>query len=230
MSESDTANLIYSLLLLVLVGSALISRALPIGQTIKMAFAWVGIFSLLFLLLSFRPEMKLIWQRVTEEIGLASAPAISGEPLTLRKSEDGHFWVNAEVNGRSVRFMIDSGATFTALSAAAARDAGIDTGGLGLKTIIETANGAVEAERGTIANLRVGSLQMADHKVVVAEAFGDTNVLGMNFLSELESWRVEGDRMILVPARSDLTVSMSVLPVSNDFTKHNIYYRTHRHD
>ncbi|WP_196490487.1 aspartyl protease family protein, partial [Erythrobacter donghaensis] len=138
MSEGDTASLVYSLMLLVLVGSALISRALPIGQTIKMALAWIGIFALIFLLVSFRPEMKLIWQRITGELGLASEPEITGEPMTLRKSEDGHFWVSAEVNGRPMRFMVDSGATFTAISAEAAQAAGVAPSGLGLKTVIDT--------------------------------------------------------------------------------------------
>jgi aspartyl protease family protein len=199
MSEGDTASLVYSLMLLVLVGSALISRALPIGQTIKMALAWIGIFALIFLLVSFRPEMKLIWQRITGELGLASAPEITGEPMTLRKSEDGHFWVTAEVNGRPMRFMVDSGATFTAISAKAAQAAGVEPSGLGLKTVIDTANGMVEADRGTIADLRVGTLAMRDHDVLISDGLGDTNLLGMNFLSELESWRVEGSSMILVP-------------------------------
>ncbi|WAC24460.1 retropepsin-like aspartic protease family protein [Blastomonas sp. SL216] len=199
MSEGDTASLVYSLLLLVLVGSALVSRTLPIGQTLKMALGWIGIFALIFLLVSFRPEMKLIWQRVTGELGLASAPAISGTPMTIRKSDDGHFWVTADLNGRPVRFLIDSGATFTALSADAARQAGVEADSLRLKTVIETANGTVEAERGTIGKLDVGSLTMRDHDVVISDTFGDTNVLGMNFLSDLESWRVEGSSMILTP-------------------------------
>ena len=208
MSESDTASLVYSLLLLVLVGSALISRALPIGQTIRMALAWIGIFALIFLLVSFRPEMKLIWQRITGELGLASAPAISGEPMTIRKSDDGHFWVSAEVNGRPMRFMIDSGATFTAISTEAAKAAGIEPSGLGLKTVIDTANGMVEADRASIADLRVGTLAMRDHDVLISDGLGDTNLLGMNFLSELESWRVEGSSMILTPARSTVTVKL----------------------
>jgi aspartyl protease family protein len=119
--------------------------------------------------------------------------------MTLRKSEDGHFWVDAEVNGREIRFMIDSGATFTAMSSSAAKAAGVEPDGLGLKTVVETANGIVEADRATIRDLRMGSLEMNGHDVVIADAFGDTNVLGMNFLSELESWRVEGSNMILTP-------------------------------
>jgi aspartyl protease family protein len=199
MGESETAGLIYSLLLLVLVGSALISRSLPIGQTLKMALGWVGIFALIFLLVSFRPELKQIWQRVTGELGLGSAPAIVGSPTVLRKAEDGHFWTTAKVNGVDVRFMVDSGASYTAMSVAAARNAGVEPDTLSLKVVLQTANGAVEADRATVAELQVGSLAMKDHAVVVASAFGDTNVLGMNFLSEMESWRVEGDSMILVP-------------------------------
>ena len=199
MSESDTASLVYGLLLLVLVGSALVSRTLPIGQTLKMAMGWIGIFALIFLLVSFRPEMKMIWQRVTGELGFDSEPVISGSSLTLRKSADGHFWVMADINGRPVRFLVDSGATVTAMSARAARDAGVEPGGLGIKTVIETANGIVEAERATIRVLQVGSLRVRDHDVVISAALGDINLLGMNFLSELESWRVEGDSMILTP-------------------------------
>lgn len=201
MGESDTASLIYSLLLLVLVGSALISRSLPIGQTIKMALGWVGIFAVIFLLVSFRPEMKMIWERVTGELGFGGKPAISGAPTTLRKAEDGHFWVNAQVNGTPVRFMVDSGASFTALSTDAARSAGVKPDAMAMKVVLETANGIVEADRATAATLQVGSLVMKDHAVVVSSSFGETNVLGMNFLSALESWRVEGSNMILVPPK-----------------------------
>ena len=65
--------------------------------------------------------------------------------------------------------------------------------------MIETANGMVEADRASITDLRVGSLAMRDHDVLISDGLGDTNLLGMNFLSELESWRVEGSSMILVP-------------------------------
>jgi aspartyl protease family protein len=180
----DTASLVYSLLLLVLVGSALISRGLPIGQTFKMALGWVGIFALIFLLVSFRPELKMIWQRVTGELGLGATPAITGAPMTLRKESDGHFWVTAQVNGTPVRFMVDSGASYTALSTEAARSAGVDPDRFSMKVVLNTANGIIEADRATVRELRVGSL--------------------MNFLSALESWRVEGSSMILVPAPATL--------------------------
>ena len=63
--------------------------------------------------------------------------------------------------------------------------------------IINTANGSVTAKRGVIQNLQVGPHKVSGHNVVVSESFGDTNVLGMNFLDSVKSWKVEGNVMTL---------------------------------
>src|SRR3546814_3619216 len=78
-------------------------------------------------------------------------------------------------------------------------DAGLDVDQSGYPTILQTANGAIEVRRSNIAVLEIGPLKVTDLRIVVAPAFGDINVLGMNFLSQLKSWRVEGDWMILEP-------------------------------
>jgi aspartyl protease family protein len=68
---------------------------------------------------------------------------------------------------------------------------------------LSTANGSVEAQRGKIQSLQVGPLVAHDLPIVVAEEFGDSNVIGMNFLSKLGSWRVAGGEMVLEPALPD---------------------------
>jgi aspartyl protease family protein len=50
-----------------------------------------------------------------------------------------------------------------------------------------------------MAELRFGTIVARDLPVVVSPAFGTTDVLGMNFLSKLKSWRVEGRTLILEP-------------------------------
>jgi aspartyl protease family protein len=50
-----------------------------------------------------------------------------------------------------------------------------------------------------VRELRLGDIAARDLGVVVSPAFGDTDVLGMNFLSKLKSWRVEGQTLILEP-------------------------------
>ena len=95
--------------------------------------------------------------------------------------------------------LIDSGATTTALSVATAQAAGIDTASSPFPAVLNTANGTVMAQTGTAAKITIGSIEARDVGVVVSRAFGDGDVLGMNFLSQLASWRVEGQTLVLTP-------------------------------
>ena len=64
---------------------------------------------------------------------------------------------------------------------------------------MRTANGAIRAELATIGELRLGNIVARDLDAVVAPGLGETNVIGMNLLSRLKSWRVEDKILILVP-------------------------------
>jgi aspartyl protease family protein len=102
-----------------------------------------------------------------------------------------------DINGKPVRFMVDSGATMTAINAITARDAGIEADGYPI--ILSTANGRVAAKRANVQSLVVGPHRIENHPVVVSESFGDINLLGMNFLNSMQSWRVEANIMIIIP-------------------------------
>jgi aspartyl protease family protein len=65
--------------------------------------------------------------------------------------------------------------------------------------VLRTANGLARGETGTVSELRLGNVVARDLKVVVSPAFGNLDVVGMNLLSKLASWRVEGRTLILVP-------------------------------
>ena len=95
--------------------------------------------------------------------------------------------------------LVDSGATVTALSAQTAAEAGIEVEDSPFPVVLRTANGTVKAQTGTIRELRFGTIVARELAVVVSPAFGDTDVIGMNFLSRLKSWWVEGQTLILEP-------------------------------
>lgn len=198
MTDGDTSSLVYSLIVLMFVAGGLFARKLPLGQTMKYIVIWISIFAAGFVLFSFRGEAGAIWQRLSADFN-PSAPRVSDGTVRIAKSEDGHFNVDSEINGRSVRFLIDSGATKTALSVGAARSAGVEVSRSGFPVAIDTANGTTTAWRARIARLSVGPVIREDFPVLVSESFGDVNLLGMDFLSSLKSWRVEGDTMILNP-------------------------------
>ena len=95
----DTGSLIYAVLLLVLVASSLFARRLPLGETLKMALTWVLIFAALFVVFTFRSDLKIVWDRVATELGLNDGLQEDGDehdrgPTEALCGED--VWGNAD--------------------------------------------------------------------------------------------------------------------------------------
>ncbi len=199
MSEDQNINLVFAIGALVLVGSALFARRPGFGEIVRNMIAWIAIFAIFIVGFSYQREILAVWTRVSGEITGTNDQVVVGDTLRIRQSADGHFWVDAKVNALPVRFLIDSGATTTAMTLATAEDAGIEISDSPFPIILNTANGSVEARRGSIQSLEIGPMVAKGLPVVVAAEFGDSNVIGMNFLSKLGSWRVEGAEMVLEP-------------------------------
>ena len=131
--------------------------------------------------------------------GVDIEQTVSGGETRVELARDGHFWLNASVNGVETAFLVDTGATFTAISRDLASEAQLAPGGDGFGITLSTANGMVPAEQAQIQSLKVGNIEAEGLDVVVLDTMGETNVLGMNFLSRLAGWRVESGTLILVP-------------------------------
>jgi aspartyl protease family protein len=198
-NAQDGPSLIWSVVCVILLISSLAARRLPMGQMAKMALAWIAIFAALFVVFSFRFELAAVWERVKSDFSGTAGQSVSGEAIELKRLDDGHYWLQVEINGNPVKFMIDTGATTTAVNLKTALEAGIEVDNNGFPVMINTANGTVQAKRGRAKSLQVGPLTLNEHNVVVSENFGETNVLGMNFLDSLDSWKVENNIMTLQP-------------------------------
>jgi aspartyl protease family protein len=198
-SDGDTAlSFLYLLGVLVLVVSALMVRRIPIGQGLKMFAGWVLIFLAAFVAFTLKDDFAALGKRIMAEGRGEGEVVAAGGELRIRKSLDGHFWINGELNGQKVRFLVDSGATVTSISSDTAALAGIEPGG-GLPAVVQTANGTIRVQRARAERLKVGSIERRNLAVHVSEAFGPMNVLGMNFLSSLSGWGVEGQWLVLKP-------------------------------
>jgi aspartyl protease family protein len=129
----------------------------------------------------------------------ADSQTVSGDEVRLRMSPDGHFWAEVTLNGVETRMLVDSGATLTTLSVETAERAGLrPTPGLA-PIFARTGNGVVQASPATVETLQLGGLTATDLKVAISPSLGPVDILGMNVLVRLASWRVEGQTMILTP-------------------------------
>jgi aspartyl protease family protein len=173
-------------------------RRLPLGQTVKTALAWLLIFAAGFAIFALRDDFRALGSRMLAEVRGEAGQQTKGGELRIRRADGGHFWADGEVNGQPVRFLIDSGASVTTLTRATAQRTGVEPRA-GFGVMVETANGVIVADRGRVERLRLGPIERSDMAVHISPEAGNVDLLGMNFLSSLSAWRVEGSTLVLRP-------------------------------
>ncbi|MDR7060474.1 MULTISPECIES: TIGR02281 family clan AA aspartic protease [unclassified Sphingopyxis] len=203
---SLTTDLAWEQLAIYAAGAALVLILLfkipYVGRVLRGLFSFALLAFAIFLILQHAPFDPNLG-RLTSAIGLDRQQVVGSE-VRIPMARDGHFWVDAEINGIKRKMLVDSGATVTALSPETAREAGVEADATLLPLLMQTANGTVRAKAGTVDALAVGAIEARRLKVVISPALRNTDVLGMNFLSQLSAWRVEGRTLFLVPPPADV--------------------------
>lgn len=185
---------LYLLMAAMLVLGMLMTRREPAAKMITVALAWVAIFGAGFILFTFRDNLGWVAQRLkSEAIG---TPVQEGVETRIPMAIDGHFWVSAKVNGHDVRFLVDSGATTTTIDRRTAQAIGVQISPR-RDQYVRTGNGIVRVASGQAAELTVGGITRRGVDLEITDN-DDLNVLGMNYLSSLSRWGVEGRWLVLV--------------------------------
>ena len=130
------------------------------------------------------------------EEGSSIAGDTESGTVTLSADAAGQFFTSATVNGRSVRFLVDTGASLTMLSRADAQRVGLDYRG-GAPANVTTANGVVNGWQVSLDSVSVGETTVRDVDAVVVD--NDTlpvGLLGMNFLNRFDMHR-QGSTLLL---------------------------------
>jgi aspartyl protease family protein len=193
---SQALNLIYLLIILVAVLSAFSLRRLPLGKTMRMVMSWILIFAAMFAIFALRDDFRALGNRIWAAVTGNDNQEVQGGELRIAMADDGHFYADGQMNGRAVRFLIDSGATVTTIGPETARNAGVQP--TGERTMVDTANGIAQVDRGRVGRLTIGPIERRDFSIFIAREDA-TNVIGMNFLSTLSRWSVEGRTLVLRP-------------------------------
>ncbi len=120
-----------------------------------------------------------------------------GYELVVTKRRGGHFLVDAVVNGVAIEFLVDTGASTVILTPADARRLGFEPVYLEFTERFQTANGVIEGAPVTLQEMRIGELELDDVDSTVVRSQISKSLLGMTFLSRLDSYEVVENRLIL---------------------------------
>lgn len=186
---------LYILMASMLVLGALMARREPLAKLATMGLAWIAIFAAGFVLFTFRDDLGWVAQRLRAEA--TGAPVAQGQTIRIPMAIDGHFWVEGLLNGEPVKFLVDSGATMTTVGSDTATRAQL-TIRPGRGQMVRTGNGVVRVASAYADSLVIGPIERDGMRLHVAQG-EDLNVLGMNFLSSLDRWGVEGRWLVLQP-------------------------------
>lgn len=127
----------------------------------------------------------------------AASPALAGT-TELKADGSGHFITSADINGTSVRVLVDTGATAVALSYEDAQNVGLRPSSLDYNVPVSTANGIAQAAHVTLDRVTIDNVEVEDVEgLVLPEGALEGTLLGMSFLSRLATFRVEDGTLYL---------------------------------
>lgn len=130
----------------------------------------------------------------------STQPAVSNgrRSVTIPRDRRGHFQIEARVDGRRIDFMVDTGASVIALTAADAKRLGIFPSHNDYKVQVRTANGTVKAAPVTLGSVDVGGLVVRDvQALVMPDKALSENLLGLAYLTRLKRFEYADGKLLL---------------------------------
>lgn len=200
LSQPQTAQLAPLVILLIVIAAGVFARRRSFSDLFGSVLLWAGLFGIALVGYTYRDDLSGVAARVFGELmpGQAIVDASAGT-VTFRSGRDGHFQINADVNGADVRLIFDTGASAVVLTSADASRAGIDVDNLRFNVPVSTANGTGRAAIVRLDRIDIGGIVRNNIRAFVAEPHAlDTSLLGMSFLETLTRYSVSSNSLELV--------------------------------
>jgi aspartyl protease family protein len=193
----DAVRAIPPAIILVLFALRLAASQQPLGRMAKQLSVFLILGTVLIVGYSYRDDLNAIFGRTLGYVVPGHGTEVAPGMMRFQADDAGQFLVNATVNGKAIRFLIDTGASGIALSRRDAARLGFDDGTLNFNTPFSTANGMTRGAPVTLDALQVGPLTGHAVRAWVNEGDLDQSLLGMSYLSTLGRVEIRGDTLIL---------------------------------
>lgn len=190
MEGFELGRLAYLVLLLLAIGSYYVAQGRSnLGRNAQYAVVWgllfVGVVAVFGL-----------WNDMQDD--LAPRQRVIGEQvIEVPRSFDGHYYLRLHLNGKSVEFVVDTGASDVVLSRQDAERIGLDLNALEFSGVASTANGMVRTARANVAEFRIGKITDRDVDVSVNDGEMEGSLLGMTYLQRFEKIEISENKLRL---------------------------------
>ncbi|WP_299814124.1 TIGR02281 family clan AA aspartic protease [uncultured Roseibium sp.] len=161
---------------------------------------WGGLGLVLVVGYTYRADLVQAGYRVLGALAPGMAVSQPDGSILIVRDATGHFVVDGRTNGKRTQFLLDTGASAVVLTFEDARRAGYRAEDLSFTVPVSTANG-----RTLVAPVKIDTITIGDHTLrdirgfVARQGTLDGSLLGMTALDRLQSWRIEGDKLIITP-------------------------------
>jgi len=198
----DAMQLVYYGLIAALIGSGVLASQRNLGEAARNLGLWALIIVVLSSVYVFKDEAQNFASRLTAGLipgrAAITVDAEGRKTAVLAMGQNGHYDVDATVNGVTIPMMVDTGATMIALSYEDAERLGLGPAGMNYAYTVMTANGPARTAYVTLPEIEVAGIRRTNVQAGVAERGKlSGSLLGMNFLGTLKSFTISGNQMTL---------------------------------
>lgn len=191
MSDWETGRLVYLAVLLLMVGGWFFVQAREnINKSLQQAAIWG-------LIIVGATAGVGLWQDIQRDAGQGRVTVTDSGQIVVPRSGDGHYYLSADINGATVRFVVDTGATDLVLTQNDAERIGLDPVTLNFSGRANTANGTVSTARVTLESVRLGDAVDRNVRAVVNGGELDQSLLGMGYLQRWGRIEIANNELIL---------------------------------
>ena len=126
-------------------------------------------------------------------------PAAAGQPARIARSADGHYWAEADIDGRAIRVLVDTGASVVALTRTDAQRLGLRLVPADFTQTVQTASGPVKAAAVDLDHVAVAGARVNKVRALVVEEGLPHSLLGMSYLGRLSAFEASPAGLTLRP-------------------------------
>jgi aspartyl protease family protein len=192
MDSFDTGRLVYLVLLgLMVIGWFITQGKTNWNKTLQQAAAWALIFGGAIAAYG-------LWGDIAQTVRPQQVVFAEANRIVVPRNPNGHYYINAEVNGTMVSFVLDTGATSLVLTKEDAAQAGLDVDDLSYYSRAMTANGEVRTAPVRLDRITLGGVTDTNVPAVVNEGEMSNSLMGMTYLQRWGKIQIAGNELTLI--------------------------------